>query len=112
MKFRLTCIFQLILQKKASWPGTPLADLHYPLLETQDEWLVHGFSYANYLAELGPDAQNEIFQKSSVDLAMRDAYHKMRHFLRTAQNLTEDEAIALMSRAAEFGVTQAVDWSW
>jgi len=108
----LTGIFQLILHKKASLPGTPLADLHYPLLETQDEWLVHGFSYANYLAELGPDAQNEIFQKSSVDLAMRDAYHKMRHFLTTTQNLSEDEAIALMSVAADFGITQVVDGNW
>jgi acetamidase/formamidase len=108
----LTGIFQLILHKKASLPGTPLADLYYPLLETQDEWLVHGFSYANYLAELGPDAQNEIFQKSSVDLAMRDAYHKMRHFLTTTQNLSEDEAIALMSVAADFGITQVVDGNW
>jgi len=108
----LTGIFQLILHKKATLPGTPLADLHYPLLETPDEWLVHGFSYANYLAELGPDAQNTIFQKSSVDLAMRDAYHKMRHFLMTTQNLSEDEAIALMSVAADFGITQVVDGNW
>jgi acetamidase/formamidase len=108
----LTGIFQLILHKKAALPGTPLADLHYPLLETQDEWLVHGFSYANYLAELGPDAQNTIFQKSSVDLAMRDAYHKMRHFLMTTQNLSEDEAIALMSVAVDFGITQVVDGNW
>jgi acetamidase/formamidase len=108
----LTGIFQLILHKNASLPGTPLADLHYPLLETQDEWLVHGFSYANYLAELGPDAQDVMFQKSSVDLAMRDAYHKVRHFLMTTQNLSEDEAIALMSVAADFGITQVVDGNW
>jgi hypothetical protein len=51
---------QLILHKKADLPGTPLAELAYPLLETQDEWLLHGFSYANYLAELGPDAQTDL----------------------------------------------------
>lgn len=108
----LTGTFQLILHKKNALPGTPLADLRYPLLETQDEWLLHGFSYANYLAELGPDAQNAIYTKSSVDLALRDAYHKMRHFLMTTQGLSEDEAISLMSIAVDFGITQVVDGNW
>lgn len=108
----LTGTFQLILHKKADLPGTPLAELSYPLLETKDEWLLHGFSYANYLKELGPDAQNQVFQKSSVDLALRDAYHKMRHFLMTTQGLNEDEAISLMSVAVDFGITQVVDGNW
>jgi acetamidase/formamidase len=108
----LTGTFQLVLHKKADLPGTPLADLHYPLLETADEWFVHGFSYPDYLSDLGADAQNLIFQKSSVDLAMRDAYRKMRHFLMTTQNLDEDEAISLMSVAADFGITQVVDGNW
>ncbi|MEC5398963.1 acetamidase/formamidase family protein [Uliginosibacterium sp. H1] len=108
----LTGTFQLILHKKNSLPGTPLADLQYPLLETQDEWLLHGFSYANYLAELGPKAQSEIYSKSSVDKALRDAYHKMRHFLMTTQGLSEDEAISLMSIAVDFGITQVVDGNW
>jgi acetamidase/formamidase len=102
----------LILHKKASLPGTPLAELRYPLLETQDEWVLHGFSYANYLAELGPDAQSEIYKKSSVDRALRDAYHKMRHFLMSTQGLSEDEAISLMSVAVDFGITQVVDGNW
>ena len=108
----LTGTFQLILHKKADLPGTPLAELRYPLLETQDEWLLHGFSYANYLAELGPKAQDEIYTKSSVDKALRDAYHKMRHFLMTTQGLSEDEAISLMSIAVDFGITQVVDGNW
>ena len=73
---------------------------------------MHGFSVPNYLAELGPDAQNAIFQKSSVDTALRDAYRKMRHFLMKTQSLTEDEAISLMSVAVDFGVTQVVDGNW
>jgi acetamidase/formamidase len=108
----LTGTFQLILHKKAALAGTPLADQYYPLLETQDEWVLHGFSYPNYLAELGPDAQSEIFSKSSVDLALRDAFRKMRHFLMKTQSLTEDEAISLMSVAVDFGVTQVVDGNW
>jgi acetamidase/formamidase len=108
----LTGTFQLILHKKASLAGTALADLRYPLLETQDEWVLHGFSFANYLADLGPNAQSDIFGKSSIDLALRDAFRKMRHFLMTTQSLTEDEAISLMSVAVDFGVTQVVDGNW
>ncbi len=69
-------------------------------------------SFANYLAELGAKAQCEIYSKSSTDLALRDAFRKMRHFLMTTQKLSEDEAISLMSVAVDFGVTQVVDGNW
>ena len=108
----LTGTFQLIVHKKDRLAGTALAGLDYPLLETQDEWVLHGFSYPNYLADLGPDAQSKIYEKSSVDLAMRDAFRKMRRFLMTTKGLTEDEAISLMSVAVDFGVTQVVDGNW
>jgi acetamidase/formamidase len=108
----LTGTFQLVLHKRDRLARTPLADLGYPLLETSDEWVVHGFSFANYLAELGEKAQSEIFVKSSIDLAMRDAFRKMRHFLMTTKGLSEDEAISLMSVAVDFGVTQVVDANW
>jgi len=108
----LTGVFQLVLHKKADLPGTPLEGLDYPMLETQDEWLVHGFSFANYLKELGPDAQSAIYGKSSVDFAMRDAFRKMRRFLMDTQKLTEDEAVSLMSIGVDFGVTQVVDGNW
>lgn len=108
----LTGTFQLILHKKASLSGTALADLQYPLLETQDEWVLHGFSYPNYLAQLGANAQSDIFGKSSIDLAMRDAFRKMRQFLMSTQSLSEDEAISLMSIGVDFGVTQVVDGNW
>jgi acetamidase/formamidase len=107
----LTGTFQLVLHKKAALAGS-LTDLQYPLLETQDEWVLHGFSYPNYLAALGDKAQSEIYSKSSVDLAMRDAFRKMRHFLMTTKELSEDEAISLMSVAVDFGVTQVVDGNW
>jgi acetamidase/formamidase len=108
----LTGTFQLILRKRDTLAGTALSGLEYPLLETQDEWVLHGFSYPKYLAELGAKAQSEIYSKSSVDLAMRDAFRKMRHFLMTTRGLSEDEAISLMSIAVDFGVTQVVDGNW
>ncbi len=52
----LTGTFQLVLHKKNALAGS-LAGLDYPLLETQDEWVLHGFSFANYLEELGAKAQ-------------------------------------------------------
>jgi acetamidase/formamidase len=108
----LTGTFQVILHKKATLAGTSLAELDYPLLETQDEWLIHGFSYANYLRELGDKAQSTIYEKSSVDLALKDAFRKMRAFLMSTKGLSEDEAISLMSIAVDFGITQVVDGNW
>jgi acetamidase/formamidase len=108
----LTGTFQLILHKRECLAGTALVDLHYPLLETEDEWVVHGFSFPNYLAQLGDKAQTAIFAKSSLDGAMRDAFRKMRHFLMRTKGLTEDEAISLISVAVDFGVTQVVDANW
>ena len=108
----LTGQIKVIVHKQADLPGTILEELDYPLLETDDEYVVHGFSYTNYLAELGETAQSDIFEQSSVDGAMRDAFRKMRHFLMTTQGLSEDEAISLMSVAVDFGVTQVVDGNW
>lgn len=108
----LTGTFRLILHKQKDLEQTVVEDLDYPLLETNDAWIVHGFSYPNYLKQLNGDAQTEIYSKSSLDKAMRDAFRKMRRFLMTTQGLTEDEAISLMSVAADFGVTQVVDGNW
>jgi acetamidase/formamidase len=108
----LTGTFQFILHERASLAGTPLEKLDYPLLETQTEYVLHGFSYPNYLAQLGPQAQSEVYGKSSVDLALRDAFRKLRHFLMTTQGLSEDEAISLISVGADFGITQVVDGNW
>jgi acetamidase/formamidase len=108
----LTGTFQLILHKKADLAGSALEELNYPMLETQNEWLVHGFSFPHYLADLGAKAQSDIHGKSSVDLALRDAFRKMRHFLMTTQKLTEDEAISLMSVSVDCGITQVVDGNW
>jgi len=108
----LTGVLQVILHKKNNLAGTIVEGLDYPLLATDTEWVVHGFSYANYLKALGEKAQSEIYSKSSIDNAMRDAFRKMRHFLMTTKGLSEDEAISLMSVAADFGVTQVVDGNW
>jgi acetamidase/formamidase len=108
----LTGTFQIILHKNTTLAGTSLEGLNCPLLETQDEWLMHGFSYANYLQELGDKAQSVVYEKSSVDLALKDAFRKMRAFLMNTKGLSEDEAISLISVAVDFGITQVVDGNW
>ena len=62
--------------------------------------------------ELGQKAQSDIYEKSSIDLALRDAFRKMRSFLMTTKGLSEDEAISLISVGVDFGVTQVVDGNW
>lgn len=108
----LTGTFQLVLHKKADLAGTSLEEMDHPMLETQTEWLVHGFSVPNYLGDLGATAQSDIYGKSSIDSAMRDAFRKMRKFLMTTKGLTEDEAHSLMSVGVDFGITQVVDGNW
>ncbi|MBS9478379.1 acetamidase/formamidase family protein [Ancylobacter radicis] len=108
----MTGTFRVVLHKKADNAGTVLADLTYPLIETPESWVLTGFSHPNYLAEFGANGQSEVYAKSSLDLAMRDAFRKVRRFLMTTKGLSEDEAIALMSAAVDFGITQVVDGNW
>ena len=108
----LTGVFQLVLHKKKDLGETFLASLNFPFLETPDEWVLQGFSFANHLAELGPDAQTQVYKQSSLDGAMRDAFHKVRRYLMQAHALDEDEAVSLISVAVDFGVTQVVDGNW
>lgn len=108
----LTGDFELVLHKKAALTDQPFADLTYPLVETEDEWVLHGFSHPNYLAEFGTSAQSDVYQKSTLDQAMRDAFIKTRRFLMSTKGLSEDEAISLISVAVDFGVTQVVDGNW
>src|SRR5262249_38924389 len=98
----LTGTFEIILHKRGQPSSKPVVDLDYPLLETPTEWIVHGFSRTNYLAELGEKAQSAVYEKSSLDPAMRDAFWKMRRFLMSNKGLTEDEAISLISVAVDF----------
>lgn len=108
----MTGRLKVVLHKKADLPGRPFGDVTYPLIETENEWVLTGFSHPNYLAEFGATGQSEVYTKSSLDLAMKDAFRKVRRFLMNTRGLDEDEAIALMSAAVDFGVTQVVDGNW
>jgi len=112
LEFSLTGQFRLVLHKKDQSAKPFLEGLTYPLLETPDEWILHSFSYGNYLRELGRYAQSEIYKKSSVDLALRNAFRATRKFLMEHYRLSEDEAVALISLGVDFGITQVADGNW
>jgi acetamidase/formamidase/AraC-like DNA-binding protein len=104
----LTGTFKLTLHRRSQAHGL-FKDLTYPLIETEDAWIVQGFSHPNYLAELGEAALSDVYKKSSLDAAMRDAFRKARRLLMTGWGLSEDAAISLLSVGVDFGVTQVVD---
>lgn len=108
----MTGTFTLVLHKKADLVRRPFSDVTYPLIETETDWVLTGFSHPNYLAEFGAKGQSEVYATSSLDLAMKDAFRKVRRFLMKTRGLSEDEAIALISAAVDFGVTQVVDGNW
>ncbi|EJL32575.1 acetamidase/formamidase family protein [Novosphingobium sp. AP12] len=78
----LDCLFQIILRKDFDFPS--------PLLETPENWIVHGF---------GED----------LDQAMKNCSMDMLHLLHDKQGLSKNDAYSLMSVAADFGITQVVD---
>lgn len=107
----MTAIIQIVHHRAATLMD-PLRDVDYPLIETETEWVIMGFSHPDYLKELGEDAQSEVYKQSSIDAAMRDAFRKARRFLMTAKRLSEDEAISLLSVGVDFGVSQVANGNW
>ncbi|MBP1849390.1 acetamidase/formamidase family protein [Rhizobium halophytocola] len=108
----LTGNVRLVLHKRNETEKTYLNGLGAPLIETPTDWLLHGFSYTNYLRELGRNAQSEVFKRSSLNRALKSAFRAARKFLMERYGLDEDEAISLISVGVDFGVTQVADGNW
>jgi acetamidase/formamidase len=104
----LTGDLRITLHKARAAPAF-LRGLKGPVIETEDCWVIQSFSYSNYLRELGTSAQSEVYRRSTVDLALRNAFRQTRRFLMDGFDFSEDEALTLMSLAADFGITQVAD---
>lgn len=102
VEFSLTGTFRITLIKKSN--------ITFPIIETKKEWVIQGYTYNNYLHQL-TNPQKTIFDVSSLDLAMRDAYYKTLKFLRDKQ-LTHDESVSLMGVGVDYGITQVVNGNW
>jgi acetamidase/formamidase len=59
-----TGLLQIVLHKQDTLAETILTDLNWPLLETREEWVVHGFSYPRYLTQFGPTVKKNLFAGS------------------------------------------------
>ena len=105
----LTGDIRVRLHKRGAQAPKHLTGLSAPLIETETHWVIQSFSYPNYLTELGREAQSAVYKLSTVDLALRSAFRQTRRFLMDVYDLTEDEALSLMSLAVDFGVTQVAD---
>ncbi|GAB4813977.1 hypothetical protein N2152v2_001023 [Parachlorella kessleri] len=111
--------FKLTLHKKDSLPKI-VQNLKFPLIENDQEYVVQGYTYADYLNEL-PNA-GDIFGLSSLDRAMvvackwisgldagRAFNNETRDWLMDVMGWTEDQAITAITVAGNFAVTQVVD---
>lgn len=99
---------RITLHKARAEPAF-LRGMKGPIIETEDCWVIQSFSYSNYLRELGSSAQSEVYRRSTVDLALRNAFRQARRFLMDGFGFSEDEALTLMSLAVDFGITQVAD---
>jgi acetamidase/formamidase len=110
METSMTAKLRIVLHKADSLP-TKVQNLTFPLLETSDQYVIHGFAYSNYLDQL-VDASTIFQEGASLDLAMADCFIKTRNWLMDTYDLIEEETIALMATAVDFGITQVVDGNW
>jgi acetamidase/formamidase len=78
----LNVTMQIIVRKDFQFPS--------PLLETPNEWIVHGFG-------------------DTLDEAARQASLDMLHLLEEHQGLSRNDSYSLLSVAGDFAVTQVVD---
>lgn len=78
----LDVLLQIVVRKDFSFRS--------PLLETPENWIVHGFD-------------------EDLNVAMKEASLDMLSLLTEHQNLSRNDGYSLMSVAADFGVTQVVD---
>lgn len=106
----LTGRFKISVIKQADF--TPWQEvLDFPLGETADEYIVHGFTEMDYLATF-PDDPSQIYGASSIDKAMMNAYTQTRKFLMAKYGVSEIEANTFITQGIDFGMTQLVDGNW
>ena len=110
METSMTAKLRVTLHKADQLPKM-VATVDWPLLETSDKFIVHGFAYTNYLDEL-EDASTIFDEGASLDRAMQDCFVKTRDWLMDVYDLLEEETIALMTTSIDFGITQVVDGNW
>ena len=106
----MTGRFKISVIKQADFEPWQEA-LDFPLGETSEDYIVHGFTETDYLAAY-PDDPSQIYGASSIDKAMTNAYTQTRKFLMAKYGMTEIEANTFITQGIDFGTTQLVDGNW
>merc|ERR1712043_70712 len=83
----------------------------FPLGETEDEYIIHGFTETDYL-ETYSDNPGDIYSNSSIDKAMKNCFAQTRMFLMKKYGMNEAEATTIITQGVDFGMTQLVDGNW
>ena len=84
---------------------------NFPLGETSEEYIVHGFTETDYL-ETFAESPGDIYGTSALDPSMANAYQQTRKFLMAMYDITEAEANTIITQGVDFAVTQVVDGNW
>ena len=106
----ITGTFKISVIKAADL--TPAQQMqNFPLGETSEEYIVHGFTETDYL-ETFAESPGDIYGTSSLDPAMANAYQQTRKFLMAMYEITEAEANTIITQGVDFAVTQVVDGNW
>ncbi|WP_172331163.1 acetamidase/formamidase family protein [Mangrovicoccus sp. HB161399] len=109
LEMSLTGTVRIVLHRQGESALPQIRGLSAPLIETPEEWVIQSFAFENHLRDLGRSAQTDVYTRSTVDMALRNAFRQARRFLMDVYALGEDEAHALLSVAADFSVTQVAD---
>ncbi|GAQ79982.1 acetamidase/formamidase [Klebsormidium nitens] len=101
---------QVSTLKAADLPDA-VQGLSFPLLETPDEYIVHGYTYQNYLDNLTVPSTITV---AGADLngAFAGAYNKSRDFLMDVFGLSENVALSIITTSVDYSVSQVVDSNW
>ena len=83
----------------------------FPLGETKDEWIVHAFTYTDYLEDFA-DSPGDVYSNSAIDPAMKNVFTQCRKWMMAKYGLSEFETWTIITQAVNFGMTQLVDGNW
>lgn len=76
METSMTATIRITVHKQADGLPKKVQNLAYPLLETETDYIIHGFAYSNYLDQLArPDTIAAV--GNSTDMALKDCYGRL-----------------------------------
>ena len=97
METSMTTKLKVTLHKQGALPAM-VQNLTYPLMETDDHFVISGFALTDYLSQL--TTPGDVFSAgASVDLALENCFNNTRHFIMKTYELSEPETIALMGES-------------